>query len=177
MQENGADFEKVQIVSGIYDFFSTIGKDADFEWIYYGWDGVNAEAMDIELNYLPLIGLNTVFNYYTPVVISSEKYLNENPELAKKFMQAVRKGYEYCIQEPAKAADILLKNVPELDGDKVKQSMNYLANEYKKEAPYWGFQANEVWFNFSNWMFDEGLIENPIQIERCFTNIYLEDWW
>ncbi|HPH71009.1 MAG TPA: ABC transporter substrate-binding protein, partial [Candidatus Cloacimonas sp.] len=43
MQKYGADFKKVTVISGIYDFFSTIGKDADFEWIYYGWDGVEAE--------------------------------------------------------------------------------------------------------------------------------------
>ncbi len=37
MEKYGADFNKVTVISGIYDFFSTIGKDADFEWIYDGW--------------------------------------------------------------------------------------------------------------------------------------------
>ncbi|HQQ68626.1 MAG TPA: ABC transporter substrate-binding protein, partial [Candidatus Cloacimonadota bacterium] len=82
-------------------------------------------------------------------------------------------GYDFCIAEPAKAADILVKNVPELDYEQVKQSMDYLAKEYQADATYWGFQDRGVWSNFADWMGDEKLIENPIIIEKAFTNKYL----
>jgi ABC-type nitrate/sulfonate/bicarbonate transport system substrate-binding protein len=173
MERNGANFNKVQVISGVYDFFSTIGKDADFEWIYYGWDGVATDHRGVEIDYMPLRDLNPIFDYYTPVIISSEKFLADNEELTKKFMTAVKKGYEYCIAEPAKAADILIKNVPELDYEQVKLSMNYLAKEYQNDAAYWGFQDRDVWSNFANWMDQEKLINNPISIENAYTNKYL----
>lgn len=175
MERQNADIEKVQVISGIYDFFSTIGKDADFEWIYYGWDGVATEYRNVEIDYIPLRELNPVFDYYTPVIISSEKYLAENPEVAKKFMAAVKKGYEFCISEPSKAADVLVKNVPELDYEQVKLSMDYLAKEYQADAAAWGLQKSEVWLGFANWMSAEGLIANSIDIEKAFSNSYLED--
>ncbi|NLN34904.1 MAG: ABC transporter substrate-binding protein [Candidatus Cloacimonetes bacterium] len=169
----GGDISKVEVISGVYDFFSTIGKDADIEWIFHGWDGVLAQHRGIELNYIPLKDLNPVFDYYTPVIISSEDYLKDNPELAQKFLAAVKKGYEYCIKEPGKAADILLKHVPELNSDQVKLSMDYLANEYQANAEYWGYQSTDVWFAFANWMNDEKLINGTIDVEKAFSNKYL----
>ncbi len=173
MQSSGADFNKVKIISGVYDFFSTIGKDADFEWIFYGWDGVEAQRRGIDLDYLPLRDLNPIFNYYTPVIISSEKYLNDNQDVVKRFMKAVSRGYQYCIDEPGKAADIMVKLVPELNKDQVQVSLAYLANEFKSDATTWGMQKSEVWYSFANWMSDEKLIPSSINVQAAFTNSFL----
>jgi ABC-type nitrate/sulfonate/bicarbonate transport system substrate-binding protein len=173
MSKNKADFAKVKIISGVYDFFSTIGKDADFEWIYYGWDGMEAKRRDIDISYIALKDLDPVFDYYTPVIISSEKLLAENPELATKFMTAVSKGYEYCIAHPKEAADILMKHVPELNADQVSLSMNYLAKEYQSDASQWGYQKAEVWQRFIDWMFKERLIPIAVDPATSFSNDYL----
>ena len=173
MQAADADIAKVKVISGIYDFFSTIGKDADFEWIYYGWDGVIAAQRGIEINYIPLKELNPVFDYYTPVLISSEDYLKDNADTTKKFLKAVKKGYEYCISDPEKAADILIKHVPELNSQQVQASVQYLSDQYQAEAEYWGVQKREVWLNFADWMSAEKLIKESLDIDRAYTNEYL----
>lgn len=173
MQQYDSSLDQVEIVSGVYDFFSTIGRDADFEWIYYGWDGVIAEQRDIKINYIPLRELNPVFDYYTPVLISSEAYLKQHPDIAKAFLTAVKKGYEYCISNPEQAADILIKHVPELNPDQVKLSMAYLAGQYQADAEYWGYQSNDVWYGFANWMSDAQLIQEPISVSDAYTNEYL----
>ena len=173
MAKHDADFSKVKVISGVYDFFSTIGKDADFEWIYYGWDGVAADSKGMKLNYIPLKELNPVFDYYTPVVISSEDYLTKNPDTSRKFISAVKKGYEYCIQNPDKAADIMMRMVPELNADQVKLSMQYLAKEYQADAESWGMQKTEVWHSFANWMKDEALIAATIDVNKAFSNEFL----
>jgi len=173
MQKYGADFKKVTVISGIYDFFSTIGKDADFEWIYYGWDGVEAERRGIALNYIPLKDIDPVFDYYTPVIISSEDFLAKNPETAQKFMSALKKGYEYCISKPDSAADILLKNVPELNAEQVRRSMQYLAKEFQSDAPTWGRQKPIVWKRFCEWMYQQRLIQLAVEPNKAFTNDYL----
>ncbi|PKN74113.1 MAG: ABC transporter substrate-binding protein [Candidatus Cloacimonetes bacterium HGW-Cloacimonetes-3] len=173
MTKNKADFSAVKIVSGVYDFFSTIGKDADFEWIYYGWDGVEAKRRGIEIDYIALKDLNPVFDYYTPVIITNEKLLSENPELAKKFLTAVSRGYEYCIANPQKAADILMKHVPELNAEQVKLSMEYLAKEYQSDATKWGSQKPEVWQRFIDWMYVERLIPISVETAKAYSNDYL----
>ena len=173
MRDAGADFSKVQIVSGVYDFFTTIGKDADFEWIYEAWTGVEAAHKGIELNYIPLRELNPIFDYYTPVIISSEKYLAENPEIAEKFMRAVSKAYDFCIKNPDQAAEILLKHVPELDARLVRSSQQYLAPRYQAEAARWGMQEEHVWKRFIDWCFDNRLIEMSVEADKAYTNRFL----
>jgi len=134
---------------------------------------VEAERRGIALNYIPLKEIDPVFDYYTPVIISSEDYLAKNPETAKKFMTALKKGYEYCIAKPDSAAAILLKNVPELNAEQVKRSMQYLAKEYQSDAESWGIQKSAVWKRFCEWMYQQRLIQLAVDYNKAFTNDYL----
>ncbi|MCB7347834.1 ABC transporter substrate-binding protein, partial [Desulfovibrio desulfuricans] len=62
-----------------------------------------------DLKYIPLRELDERLDYYTPVIITSEKMIKEDPETVQKFMNAVKKGYEYAIEHPDAAAEILSK--------------------------------------------------------------------
>ncbi len=173
MSNHKADDTKIEIVSGVYDFFSTIGKDADFEWIFDGWTGVEARLRGIELSYIPLRNMDPAFDYYTPVIITNDKLIEQNPELVKRFMRAVFNGYTYCIANPDQAADILLKHVPELDARLVKASQNYLSKEYQAEAKKWGIQSESVWASFYQWMKENKLLEGDFEIQSAYTNEFL----
>lgn len=54
------------------------------------------------------------FDYYSPVIIANNDYLKDNKEEARKVIQAIKKGYQYAMEHPEEAADILIKNAPEL---------------------------------------------------------------
>lgn len=177
MDKAGADFNKVSIVTiGETDLFAVIEKLADFAWIYYGWDGIAAELKGAELNFIPLRELDPAFDYYTPVIISSESLINEHPDLVKRFMRATARGYRLAIDNPAAAAEILLQNVPELDRDLVMASQDWLKDKYQGESELWGLQKKEVWENYSRWLFDHGLVDEMLDVDSAFTNKFvLED--
>ena len=177
MDKAGADFSKVSIVTiGETDLFAVIEKLADFAWIYYGWDGIAAELKGAELNFIPLRELDPAFDYYTPVIISSESLINEHPDLVKRFMRATARGYRLAIDNPAAAAEILLQNVPELDRDLVMASQDWLKDKYQAESELWGLQKKEVWENYSRWLFDHGLVDEMLDVDSAFTNKFvLED--
>ncbi len=40
--------------------------------------------------------------------------MKDNKEEARKVIQAIKKGYQYAMEHPEEAADILIKNAPEL---------------------------------------------------------------
>ncbi|MBO8158679.1 ABC transporter substrate-binding protein [Thermosyntropha sp.] len=174
MDKYGADFNKVHIVNiGSADFFTSIEKDIDFAWIYYGWTGIEAELKKIDLNFIKLRDEHEAFDFYTPVIITSEDKIKNNPELIKKFMRATAKGYEFAIKNPEEAADILLKEVPELNPDLVKASQKYLAKEYKSDAPRWGEMKLEVWEKYADFMYENKIIEKNIDPQKAFTNDFL----
>ena len=174
MNKYQADFSKVKMLNiGEADFFTSMHKGVDFAWIYWGWTGVEAEQRNLNLNFIKLQDENPALDFYTPVIITSEKMLKENPELVQKFMRACSKGYQFAIENPEEAAEVLLKNEPDLDRSLVMASQKYLANEYQADAPRWGEMKREVWKNYADFMYENKLIDKNIDPGKAFTNQYL----
>lgn len=174
MKKENADVGKVKIVNiGETDFFTAIKKDVDFSWIYYGWDGVEAELRGEKINMVYLTDYSDKLDYYTPVLTTNEKMISKNPETVKAFVKAAAKGYEYAIKNPSDAADILIKAAPDLDPKLVKKSQEWLAPKYQDDATRWGEQKLEVWENYASWMFENGLLEKELDAKKAFTNEFL----
>ncbi|MDR0587294.1 MAG: ABC transporter substrate-binding protein [Treponema sp.] len=173
VEADGGDFSRVTMVPNMAtDAFSALETDVDSIWIYYAWDGVAAEIRGTAIDYIDLGTVNPALDFYTPVIVTNTNWAASNPETAKKFMKALSRGYEFAIENPEKAAAILLANAPELDGELVLQSQKYLAPRYRDDAPRWGEIDPRRWGSFYRWMFERGLLEKDIG-EGGFTNEYL----
>lgn len=174
MQADHADFSKVKVINGgDIDFFTAIHKDIDFVWIFYGWTGVEAELRNEKLNIVYLNQYSDKLDYYTPVLVTNEKTIKENPDLVKAFMRATAKGYQFAIDKPEEAANILVKMVPDLDKNLVVASQKWLSPRYKDDAPRWGWQKPEVWQNYADWMMDHKLLEKKPDIAAAYTNDFI----
>jgi ABC-type nitrate/sulfonate/bicarbonate transport system substrate-binding protein len=174
MKKEDADIDKVKFVNmGDADFFTAVKRDVDFAWIYYGWTGIEAELRGEELDMLYVNEYSDKLDYYTPVLSTNEKMVDENPETIKAFLSAASKGYQSAIDNPSEAADILIDAVPDLDGELVKKSQEWLADRYQDDAPRWGEQKLEVWENYANWMYENKLLEEKLDAEKAFTNEFL----
>ncbi|WP_425454588.1 ABC transporter substrate-binding protein [Gracilibacillus dipsosauri] len=176
MKQEGASVDDVTITNiGNTDFFTAVERDVDFAWIYYGWTGVEAELRGIDLDMLYLTDYSEKLDYYTPVITTNETMLEENSETVRSLLAAVTKGYQYAISHPAEAADILIDKVPDLDPELVKASQEWLSPKYQDDATRWGEQRPEVWRNYSDWMFENGLLERELDVESAFTNEFLPE--
>lgn len=177
MEKDGGDFSKVELIpSTVTDEVSALqSKAVDAIWIYYGWAGVACELAGLETDYFAFANIDPVFDFYTPVIISNETYLEENPERAKAFLEALSKGYEYAVENPTEAADILMEAVPELkdSSDLVYASQEYLANEYIADASRWGEFDPERWSAFYSWLNDNQLLAGTVDPNAGYTNDYL----
>ena len=173
MEADSADYSTVKNADiGSMDFFAAQNTGIDFSWIFYGWDGVAAELKGQPINYVKMTDYDKALDYYTPVLITSDKLIEENPELVKKFLRATRKGYEYCAEQPEKAAEVLLTNAPELDKALVAASQKYLAKEYAAEGT-WGVMKESVWQDYAKWLEDRKLIPVPLNTAEAYTNAFL----
>jgi len=175
IEADGGDYSKLELIpSTVTDEVSALKTNSvDSIWIFYAWAGVKTELEHLETDYFAFADIDPVFDYYTPVIISGNKFLEENPETAKAFLSAVSKGYEFAIANPEEAADILVAAAPELDKELVLASQQYLANEYRSDAPYWGYMDPERWNNFYSWVNENGLTEDEIPLDTGFTNEFL----
>ena len=126
-----------------------------------------------DLNYLPLRDLDKRLDYYTPLLITNEDMIKNDPETVRAFLTAVRKGYEYAIEYPQEAAEILGKEIPDTDMEFIKASQEYLSKEYQSDAPSWGVMKDEVWDRYTEFMLEYGLIDHVIKADQQYTNEFL----
>ena len=174
MENEGGNFEKVNLYhSTVTDAVSAIQTNVDAVWVFEAWDAMNAKVNGLDYNFIKFKDVEPALDFYTGVIVSSEKYLQENEETAKKFLQATKKGYEYAIENPEESAEILHKYAPEYDVNMLIESQKYLANEYKAEVEKWGYIDANRWNNFYNWAYEKGIITKDLT-NKGFTNNYLE---
>lgn len=175
IEQDGGDFSKVEMIpSTVTDEVSALkSKSVDSIWVFYAWAGVATEVAGLDTDYFAFKDINPVFDYYTPVVIANNSFLEEKPETAKAFLKALKKGYEFAIEKPEEAAQILCEASPELDEKLVLASQEYLKNEYKAEVEQWGYIDPARWNAFYQWLNDNGLAETEIPENAGFSNDYL----
>lgn len=175
VEKDGGDFSKVDLIpSTVTDEVSALkSKSVDSIWIFYAWAGVKTELEGLETDYFAFAEIDPVFDYYTPVVIAGNEFLDEKPETAKAFLNALTKGYKFAMEHPEEAAEILCKAAPELDLELVKASQNYLVDKYQAEAEKWGYIDPTRWNNFYNWLNEKELLETEIPENMGFSNEYL----
>ena len=177
VEADGGDYNKIEMIpSTVTDEYSALqSKQVDCIWVYYAWAGIATEVKGLETDYFAFKDINPVFDYYTPVIIGNNTYLEEHEDTTKAFLNAVRKGYEYAIENPEDAAKILVQNAPELDEEIVVASQKWLADQYKAEVEQCGYIDSERWNSFYQWLSEEKLVESTIPDNTGFTNNYLTE--
>lgn len=175
MRDVGADPATVEVIAmGTLDFVTAAQAGlADFFWVYYGWEGLHAALMGLEISYLPLSDLDPVLDYYTPVVASSQDYLDRAPDAARRFLGALARGYVFAAVSPDIAASILLSRAPELDSELVAASQRWLAERSVKDVALWGRQDDAVWERFAAWAVDHALVRRAVDVASAYTNAFL----
>lgn len=177
VEADGGDFSKITLIpSNVTDEVTALStKQVDSIWIFYGWAGVACEVAGLDIDYFAFSDIDPVFDYYTPVIIANNDFLKDHSDTAKAFLAAAKKGYEYAIENPEDAANILLEAVPELEANRalVVESQKYMADQYKAEVTRWGYMDPARWNAFYGWLNDNGLVESPLPENAGFTNDYL----
>ena len=177
---DGGDWSKVnQIPNTVTDEAQDVNVNPDHAiWVFAGWGQINAEVNGIDTDFFYFKDINDTFDYYTPILIANNDFLESNPDAAKAFLAATAKGYEYAIENPKEAADILINgdSTKSLVGseDLVYASQEWLADQYIADASKWGYIDPERWDGFYAWLYNEGLITKELPAGTGYSNDYLE---
>ena len=171
-----ADVDRLEwIEAGFTDPLSLLQQgQIDLAWIFYGWQGVQAEQLGIDLDLVMMADhVECIPDYFTPVLIASETTLAERPELVRSFLRAVARGYTFAAEQPDQAAEVLLAAAPELDREVVLASQRWVSPRYLAEAPRWGEQSADRWRAYADWMASQGILAENLDTAQAFSNEYL----
>ncbi|MGY3779630.1 ABC transporter substrate-binding protein [Isobaculum melis] len=175
MKNANADFDKLTLVGDAGGGFAALGKDVDIKWFFEGWDNVKAEMADVQLNYLPLRELDSRLDYYTPVIIANQEVLDNDPETAKVFLKATKKGYQEAIAEPAASAEILHEYASDYELELLKKSQDFVSKNYTADPATWGEMKDSTWNNYTDFLYENGLIQKKIPADEQYTNQFLSE--
>lgn len=179
VETDGGDFSTVKLIPNNFTDEASALKEnlTDAIWVFYAWGGISASLSDAEFDYFALKDIDPVFDYYTPVLIGNHSFIEENPKTTKALLSALKKGYEFAIDNPEEAAQLLIDgdDTGSLKGSEtlVTESQKWISKQYKAEVAQWGYIDPARWDAFYAWLWEQGLIEKELPAGTGYTNAYL----
>ena len=152
------DFKNVTLVTAAYE--AVYADQADFTVPFIAWEGIEAEHRGMPFKYFHYTDYGFP-DAYAIVVDGSRSWLDEHPEEARKFVQALQKGYQDSADEPDDAAQLLIDANPDTftDEDLVRESQRMLAADFMRDGTgSVGSQTLEQWAGFSGFLYQHGLL-------------------
>ncbi|MBQ3184672.1 MAG: ABC transporter substrate-binding protein [Firmicutes bacterium] len=177
---DGGDFDKVKLIpNDITDEPAALSAEqTDAVWVFEGWSKVNAQVSGVDVDYFAFSDIDPTFDYYTPVIIANNDFLAEDPETAKAFLAATARGYEFAVENPEEAADMLIAgdntgSLAEAE-ELVKASQKFLSPLYIDDADRWGVIDAARWNGFYKWLYENELCAKDLT-DIGFSNEYLPE--
>jgi hypothetical protein len=150
----------------VTDPLSLLQQGDRLAWIFYGWQGVQAEQLGIDLDLVMMEDELDASRITTPVLIVSETTCRSDRSPSSF---APSRGYTFAEQPDGRP--FLLAAAPELIRDRAAQPA--LVSPFQAEAPRWGEQTAERWQNYADWMTSRGILSETLDTTPAFSSAYL----
>ncbi|MGB8213150.1 MAG: ABC transporter substrate-binding protein [Anaerolineales bacterium] len=107
-------------------------------------------------------------------LITNEKTISENPDLVRRMVKAFLHGLADTIADPAAAYQIsksYVENLAQLDPNLQKQKLATSIELWK--ADRLGYSEPKSWESMQTVLLDMGLLSNPLDLSKAYTNSFL----
>jgi putative hydroxymethylpyrimidine transport system substrate-binding protein len=113
-------------------------------------------------------------DYYELVLVVSEDSLRDRADVVRRFVNAIRRGYEEAIADPQAGVDVLLRGTKEEVDEAVERpGADLLAPVWRTDTAGFGEQDAARWASFTQWMQMNGLLSADIRGADAFTNEFI----
>lgn len=174
-------FETVVLGTAAYE--ALYAGEVDFTEPFVAWEGIEAEMRGLPLKTFAYADFGFP-DAYSVVLIGNTPWLQANPDLATRFVQAVQRGYQLGADDPARGVELLTAANPGVfsEPELVSRSQEMLAQRYlRDESGRVGPQTLERWSGYSGFVVDSGVLTGPDgaplterpDFSTWFTNDYL----
>lgn len=191
-----ADFilkHMIQVDGGTGTFNSVTMNTSTFEAVFSGkaataegfstWEGVEAQLRGKPLKFFRPDQYGVPANPADSSIAASSAYVKKHPKLARAFVRATQKGYQYAIDHPQKAADILVEQNPQakLSTKLVRRSQKLLSTQYWIRAgAKTGAADPQRWKDYVDYLVSQGLLTNrsgkPISTAPAAADLYTNQY-
>lgn len=183
IQDAGGTGTFSSVVLGTAAYEALYSGQIDFTEPFVAWEGIEAELRGQPLKTFAYTDYGFP-DAYAVLLIGNTPWLQQNPDLAARFVRAAQRGYQLAADDPARAAQLLMDANPGgfTEPELVTRSQQLLSERYlRDDTGRVGPQTLERWSGYSGFVVDSGTLAGPDgapltarpDFSTWFTNDYL----
>lgn len=114
-------------------------------------------------------------NSYGYTIFATEEMIEENPEIVESYLRATLDGWNYAFDNPEESIDLVLSQTDaNLDRNAQLKALQSRKDFIFIEGEEAGRMDNEVWQEMHDNLIEQGLLENPLNVEEVYTNEFID---
>ena len=176
VEKDGGNFSKVEMVNVEFDLVPAIlSKRVDaIVGGYWTHENLIIEQQGQQVTVLRMEQWG-VPDFYELVLVANEKTLAQRPDVVRKLLRAMLKGYKDAAADQTAAVQALVQASPEVDKVLEDKGIRLLTPLWTDGVPSFGWQTAQRWKSYTDWLIAEHVVEKPVDVNKAFTNRFLEE--
>lgn len=139
--------------------------------IYIANEPIQLQALGYEVN---VLRVSDALQLIGNGLVTNEATLQENPDLVRRMVQATLQGLKDAQANPDEAYEISKKYVENLAQADANVQKKVLATSIELwGSDHLGYSDPQAWDNMQKILLQMGLLQQPLDLSRCFSNDYL----
>ncbi len=169
----GIDMEQINAVPPSSDLETLYSGEAEVWGGYITNQVVRARLDGYEINVI--FPSDYGINAYGDCIITTDEMIQEKPELIKRFLRAVLRGWRYAIENPEEAAAVTAVYSDIDDEEFLLASMKaQIPLIHTGVAPI-GWMEGEAWQSMYSFLIAHKNLADVVDVEEAYTMWFLED--
>ena len=112
--------------------------------------------------------------FYGNVYFTTDKFLNEHPDIIMKFTEAISRGWRYALEHPEETVEIAARKNPNIDKVQQVRSLEILRDiVFPEDSVEIGLMTNKQWNTSQQILLEQGIIDHLIPVEQLFSNEFI----
>lgn len=153
-----------------YDKLASDEYDVEAGWIT---DGDSIKDLVGEYNVISPADFGV--NWYADLLVTGDDTLINEAETVKSFLRATVKGWKYAIENIDEAALLTKKYDPQTDDEHLKFVLSVSSPHIHTGDNHIGWMDEEIFKKTQDILYDQGVIENKIEINDIYTTETLQE--
>ncbi len=164
LKKNGVDIEDVNIVPVKYDLSLLLEGAVDMYEGYLTDQPISAELAGYKTYILNPSDYGIYF--YGDTLFTTEKMIQENPDLVRRFTRATLKGWKFAHDNPEKAVDYVLMYSDQLNREQEMRGMKASLELIQPDDKPVGTIEMNVVEQMQDLLVEYGIIDTPIDLNK-----------
>ena len=112
-------------------------------------------------------------NFYADVIFTTDDFIEENPDVVARFVQATLNGWGKAIEDPDLGIQHVLSFDPNLDETAQLAALNASIPLIDTGYATIGFMEPEIWQQMMDVMVEQGLLDTAFDVTTVYTNEFV----